>query len=112
MTHIHKNRIYISTFIEHAKFLIEKSTHEVWIVYKHYLNKEMERLTMDNYQEICDSIQTSYDERVSPKCELFMAFDIGNITMESYDDSYGKLYVDINSTDKSTNNLRFGSKDY
>jgi signal transduction histidine kinase len=42
MVHVHNNRVYISTFPEHVEWLIENSTHEVWIVYLHHKNKELE----------------------------------------------------------------------
>jgi hypothetical protein len=107
MTYIHQNKLYVATFPEHVRFLIEKSTHKVVAVYKEHLNKEKEVLTKENYKQICEDVQKAYNERVSPPADLFMVFDIPDLTLTIYTDSYRETSIDIKSTNNYNNYLKF-----
>ena len=97
MVHVHNNRVYISTFPEHVEWLIENSTHEVWIVYLHHKNKEKEKITKDNYKEICYNVQIDYANGIFPD-ELFMVVDLGDLTISHHTDLYNKLSVNYSSS--------------
>lgn len=94
---VHKNRGYIGTFPEHVRFLIENSTHEVWVVYKSK-DKPMERVTKENYEVICAKIEKDYVDRVHTD-SLYMVSNIGDITMSISTDSRGNVHTSINDTD-------------
>lgn len=88
---VHKNRVYIPTFPEHAKYLIENSTHEVWVVYVN-TGKKKEKLDKDNYIRICNEIQKGYDEQIMTH-QLYLVHTLPDLTIEHYGDS-----VRINSS--------------
>jgi hypothetical protein len=93
---VHKTRIYIDTFPEHARWLVENSRHEVWVVYLNSKDRPMERLTKENYGEICSEIERCYKEKILAD-GLFIVANLGELTIHHSKDSRDNHHVTYNS---------------
>jgi hypothetical protein len=96
---VHNNRIYIETFSEHVRWLVENSRHEVWVAYLNSKNKPMEKLTKDNYNEICSEIERCYKEKILAD-GLFIVSNLGGLTIKHTIDYSDNSHVTYNSNYK------------
>lgn len=111
MAKIYDNRIYIPTFTKHVKWLIENSTHELWVVYSNGKNMEKEQVNKHNYIALCGEIDRCAEKGIGSD-QIFMVVDLGELTIRHDVDSYHKHHISYNSTNKNYQFLRFGHKDY
>jgi len=56
MTTVLNNKIYIRLYIEEAKWLIENTNREIWIVHANNKNKNKEKVTKENYLDILNQM--------------------------------------------------------
>jgi len=111
MIRIYNNRIFIPTFTEHVKWLIENSTHELYIVYLNSKNLEKEEVNKHNYIRLCKEIDRCREKQIGGD-QIFMVEDIGELTMTHTRNSYQEVGINYSSSIEDFRHLRFGSKDY
>jgi hypothetical protein len=111
MTKVYNNKFYIQTFTEHAKWLIENSTHKLWIVYLNNKNMEKEQVNKHNYKALCGEIDRCIEKQIESD-QIFIVVDVPELTMRHTENSYKEQHLSYNSTYENFISLRFGSKDY